>query len=32
LSNEKLYDRFGVRLASWQTALDEVFEVLNSAG
>ena len=32
LSNEKLYDRFGVRLASWQTALDDVFEALNFAG
>jgi dTDP-4-dehydrorhamnose reductase len=32
LSNEKLYDRFGVRLASWQTALDDVFEALSSAG
>ena len=25
LSNQKLADRFGVRLASWQDALDEVF-------
>ena len=32
LSNEKLYTRFGVRLASWQSALDDVFEALNSAG
>jgi dTDP-4-dehydrorhamnose reductase len=31
LSNQKLYDRFGVRLASWQNALDGVFQVLNSA-
>jgi dTDP-4-dehydrorhamnose reductase len=30
LSNQKLYDRFGVRLASWQNALDGVFQVLNS--
>jgi dTDP-4-dehydrorhamnose reductase len=32
LSNEKLCARFGVRLASWQTALDDVFEALGSAG
>jgi dTDP-4-dehydrorhamnose reductase len=32
LSNEKLYDCFGVRLASWQTALDDVFEALSSTG
>jgi dTDP-4-dehydrorhamnose reductase len=31
LSNEKLYAQFGVRLASWQTALEEVFDVLASA-
>ena len=31
LSNEKLYDTFGVRLASWQKALDDVFEALNAA-
>jgi dTDP-4-dehydrorhamnose reductase len=31
LSNEKLYNRFGVRLASWQTALDDVFKALSSA-
>jgi dTDP-4-dehydrorhamnose reductase len=32
LSNEKLYDRFGVRLANWRAALDEVLQVLSSAG
>ena len=32
LSNEKLCDRFGVRLATWQKALDDVFEALSSAG
>jgi dTDP-4-dehydrorhamnose reductase len=32
LSNQKLYNRFGVRLASWQTALDDVFRALGSAG
>ncbi len=32
LSNQKLYDRFGVRLADWRSALDEVFQVLNQAG
>jgi dTDP-4-dehydrorhamnose reductase len=31
LSNQKLFDRFGVRLATWQEALDEVFKALNSA-
>ncbi len=31
LSNEKLFERFGVRLANWQDALDEVFRVMNSA-
>jgi dTDP-4-dehydrorhamnose reductase len=31
LSNQKLFDRFGVRLTSWQDALDEVFRVLGSA-
>jgi dTDP-4-dehydrorhamnose reductase len=31
LSNEKLYVRFGVRLASWQAALDDVLEVLSLA-
>ena len=30
LSNQKLFDRFGVRLSSWQDALDEVLRVLNS--
>jgi dTDP-4-dehydrorhamnose reductase len=30
LSNQKLSDRFGVRLASWQDALDEVFRVLRN--
>jgi dTDP-4-dehydrorhamnose reductase len=29
LSNQKLYDRFGVRLAAWQTALDDVFQALS---
>jgi dTDP-4-dehydrorhamnose reductase len=32
LSNRKLFDRFGVRLASWQAALDDVFQVLRSGG
>ena len=32
LSNEKLYERFGVRLAPWQAALDKVIEILSSAG
>jgi dTDP-4-dehydrorhamnose reductase len=32
LSNQKLYDRFGVRLASWQGALDDVLRALESAG
>ena len=32
LSNQKLYDRFGVRLADWRSALDDVFQVLNQAG
>ena len=31
LSNEKLFERFGVRLANWQDALDEVFRAMNSA-
>jgi dTDP-4-dehydrorhamnose reductase len=31
LSNEKLNDRFGVRLQSWQAALDDVFQVLSAA-
>jgi dTDP-4-dehydrorhamnose reductase len=31
LSNQKLFDRFGVRLASWQDALDEVFRMLSDA-
>jgi dTDP-4-dehydrorhamnose reductase len=31
LSNERLFDRFGIRLATWQDALDEVFSVLHSA-
>jgi dTDP-4-dehydrorhamnose reductase len=31
LSNQKLYDRFGVRLADWRTALDDVLQVLSSA-
>ncbi len=31
LSNQKLFDRFGVRLANWQKALDQVFSALNSA-
>jgi dTDP-4-dehydrorhamnose reductase len=31
LSNQKLFDRFGVRLASWQDALDEVLGALGSA-
>jgi dTDP-4-dehydrorhamnose reductase len=31
LSNQKLYDRFGVCLAGWQDALDEVFLTLGSA-
>jgi dTDP-4-dehydrorhamnose reductase len=32
LSNEKLYARFGIHLASWQNALGDVFEALASAG
>jgi dTDP-4-dehydrorhamnose reductase len=28
LSNQKLKDRFGVELASWESALDDVFEAL----
>jgi dTDP-4-dehydrorhamnose reductase len=32
LSNEKLYERFGVRLKDWQAALDDVLQVLSSAG
>jgi dTDP-4-dehydrorhamnose reductase len=31
LSNQKLRNRFGVRLAPWQAALDDVFEALSSA-
>ncbi len=31
LSNQKLFERFGVRLATWQEALDEVFSALHSA-
>jgi dTDP-4-dehydrorhamnose reductase len=31
LSNQKLFDRFGVRLASWQAALDEVIQSLATA-
>ena len=31
LSNEKLRERFGVRLAPWRTALDDVLRVLSSA-
>jgi len=30
LSNEKLYTQFGVRLAKWDTALDEVMQLLSS--
>ncbi len=30
LSNQKLYDRFGVRLPSWQAALDQVLQGLSS--
>lgn len=32
LSNERLYERFGVRLASWQAALDYVFNELIASG
>ena len=32
LSNQKLLDKFGVRLPNWQDALDEVFRVLNVSG
>lgn len=32
LSNDKLRDRFGVELASWETALDDVMALLRSAG
>jgi dTDP-4-dehydrorhamnose reductase len=32
LSNQKLRNRFGVRLAPWQAALDDVFQFLSSAG
>lgn len=32
LSNQKLYQRFGVCLAPWQGALDEVFRVLGVTG
>ena len=32
LSNRKLYERFGVRLASWEMALDEVMRELAAAG
>jgi dTDP-4-dehydrorhamnose reductase len=31
LSNQKLYDRFGVSLPSWQAALDNVLQILASA-
>lgn len=31
LSNEKLYEKFGVRLASWEAALDRVLQVLSAA-
>jgi dTDP-4-dehydrorhamnose reductase len=31
LSNQKLYDRFGVRLATWQAALDDVVQILSRA-
>jgi dTDP-4-dehydrorhamnose reductase len=31
LSNAKLHDQFGVRLASWQAALDSVLQILSSA-
>ena len=30
LSNEKLHDRFGVRLASWESALDEVLTAISA--
>jgi dTDP-4-dehydrorhamnose reductase len=30
LSNQKLYDRFGVRLLSWQVALDQVMTALEN--
>jgi dTDP-4-dehydrorhamnose reductase len=30
LSNEKLVERLGLRLASWTDALDAVFEVLKA--
>ncbi len=32
LSNQKLFDSFGVRLCNWQDALDEVFQALNASG
>jgi dTDP-4-dehydrorhamnose reductase len=32
LSNQKLYERFGVRLADWQAALNDVLEILKAAG
>lgn len=32
LSNQKLADRFGVRLAAWQDALDDVFQDLHRLG
>jgi dTDP-4-dehydrorhamnose reductase len=32
LSNQKLYERFCVRLAEWQTALDDVLQILKAAG
>lgn len=32
LSNQKLADRFGVRLATWQDALDDVFQELHRMG
>jgi dTDP-4-dehydrorhamnose reductase len=31
LSNQKLFDRFGVRLLSWQAALDDVMQILASS-
>jgi dTDP-4-dehydrorhamnose reductase len=30
LSNRKLLDRFGVRLAGWRAALDDVLQVLSA--
>jgi dTDP-4-dehydrorhamnose reductase len=32
LSNQKLFERFGIRLTKWQDALDEVFHALNASG